>query len=214
MLAWIFSRNFNGFKDQKASQLQLIEEVFGIRVADIDQTLAESEKIDLQIDCPEVLLIIENKLKTSQHSNQLARYKEAIEKKYTNKATLFFFLTLCDESSLNNDWKNISYLSLLFAFDKIKNTGGICDNFHGWILLDYMETIRKFTNIVSTFIKNTGSFDRVFLEGKSTKKAKLEKGMNESLDEKFIRENQLETILQMHYFQKVRSYLKIPKNIM
>lgn len=210
MLAWIFSNDFYGFDKHKECRIRLIEKVFGLNISDVNRTLAESEKIDLQIDCLEVLIIIENKIKTSQHSNQLARYRETIQKKYPDKKVTYFLLTLCEEQCLDTHWKNVSYTQILSVLDEINTNKGINNNFHGMILLDYMETIRKFTTVIFEFINDTKNYDRVFLEGKATKKVKLQRGIDELPNEKFIRQNQLETILQMYYFQKVRSYLKDP----
>ncbi len=211
MLAWILSDDFGGFNEHKECRISLIEKVFGLNVSKVSQTLAESEKIDLQIDCPEALIIIENKIKTSQHSNQLARYRETIQKKYPDRKAIYFFLTLCEELCLDTHWNKVSYTHILSVLDEINTNKGIRNNFHGMILLDYMETIRKFTTVVSVFISDTKNYDRVFLEGKATKKAKLQRGIDELPNERFIRQNQLETILQMYYFQKVRSYLKNPE---
>lgn len=53
--------------------------------------------MDILIKTEKMVIIIENKLKSSEHSDQLLKYTGAIEEKYKDQKSIFFFLTLIDE---------------------------------------------------------------------------------------------------------------------
>jgi hypothetical protein len=77
-LAWIFSKNCTAFTPEVKGEI--LFELFG-KDEETPQnfiplkSIAEIEDIDLFIECENIILIIENKIKSSQHSYQLYKYE-------------------------------------------------------------------------------------------------------------------------------------------
>lgn len=209
MISWMFSQNFEGFNNTKATQINLLNEIFELNITEIETSVSEVNAIDILIKCDNTILIIENKIKTSQHSDQLVKYQGVNLDLRHDQTRKYYYLTLCEEPSNNITWANISYSKILICLRKIENE--ILQNFHGMALQDYIQTINKFTSVAMHFISNTHDYDTVFKEGNKTKMQKLKIDMTEPTYQNFIRRNQLETILQKHYFQRVRALLNNPE---
>lgn len=76
----------------------------------------EWRNIDLLITSSEskIVIAIENKIKSSEHSNQLSRYKETVMKHFPNYQHYFLFLTLEGyDSSEPEVWYSIGYESII-----------------------------------------------------------------------------------------------------
>lgn len=75
--------------------------------------------IMIEFNTTKVALVIENKLYSKEHSNQLQRYYDEVEgdKKYQNYCKIFVFLTLSGEKPVDvidkRIWINISYSDIL-----------------------------------------------------------------------------------------------------
>jgi hypothetical protein len=70
----------------------------------------EWQNIDLLVQIDNLVIAIENKVYSNEHSDQLARYKELIETHFVNEKKLFVYLTpFGDESSANEFYINYSY---------------------------------------------------------------------------------------------------------
>lgn len=77
-LAWIFSTNCTAFTPEVKGEIlcQFVGDTMDNSKNYIPlKSIAEIEDIDLFIECANVCLIIENKIKSSQHSNQLYKYQ-------------------------------------------------------------------------------------------------------------------------------------------
>lgn len=144
--------------------------------------------------------IIENKIKTSQHSDQLTKYEDIINKNYQDSNKHFAYLTLIDEkaSSESGLWRNVTYGRLVqLLSESIKDLQNSTD---AVILKEYYYTIQQLDNAAQEFIKNPGNYPNVFTDGcKSNKKKQY--GTSEL--SRFIGMNNLETIFQKMYFKKV-----------
>lgn len=80
------------------------------------QILREWEDIDILIYTEEFIIAIENKIDSSEHDNQLKKYREIIENKYKQQKKIYLYLTpLGVNSSNSNDWEIISYTDILDA---------------------------------------------------------------------------------------------------
>ncbi|HXJ99842.1 MAG TPA: PD-(D/E)XK nuclease family protein [Gelidibacter sp.] len=118
ILSWIFSENFKGILHTE--KIKLFKNLFNIDVKKIEFSLTEYKNVDILIKTDKDIVVIENKLKSSQHSNQLDKYQKTIDNDFNNIKTNYFFLTLIGESSINTNWKNISYNDLFIALKKIE----------------------------------------------------------------------------------------------
>jgi hypothetical protein len=74
-------------------------------------TKAQIKKIDILVEFiyenKECVLIIEDKIESNQHDNQLNRYSEIVKKKYENANQYFVYYKprfLNDEEPINNEW--------------------------------------------------------------------------------------------------------------
>ncbi len=66
-----------------------------------------------------IVVVIENKIKSSEHSNQLERYREVIEKEYINDKKLYVFLTPENTIPSDENWTNFSYTTIALLIDNI-----------------------------------------------------------------------------------------------
>ncbi len=198
ILAWIFSKDFNAINPN--DKKELLKKIFQLEnISDIKNVITESNKIDITIETETEILIIENKIKSSQHSNQLSRYEEFCEINYPNNKKRFYYLTLIDEESKTDNWKRISYVNIFkFLKDlKLKNA-----NNHSVVFEEYLNYLEKLTNVLLHFQENTRLYDMVFLDGKKKKSEKVD-FKYQNVYEKFIAENQLETILQKCFLNSI-----------
>lgn len=135
MIAWILSKDFQGFKEPVNCRKEILKNFFGLNdPEDIVEISTESDSIDILIKLDKVVLCIENKLKSSQHSDQLNKYKNFIDSHYGDVERRFYYLTLIDEESGNQDWINKSYRDLLSVLIELKNEKQIAENANGFIL--------------------------------------------------------------------------------
>jgi hypothetical protein len=83
----------------------------------------EWRNIDLLIVLPEDVIAIENKVDSSDHSNQLARYRKIIEENFQNKKQHFVYLTPFgndpDDQSESDRWMNYSYIQISEIIERI-----------------------------------------------------------------------------------------------
>jgi len=201
ILQWILSKDNKSLTSNQKNEF--ISDFLNISNFHISEIITEYEKIDILIKSENGIICIENKLKSSQHSKQLDRYKKSILKKYGEINTNFFFLTLIDENSNDNNWENISYNKLLKSLKKLK----IEKNTDGFILIEYIKTLENFSTIINDFLKKPSDFLNVFDDGSKTKHQKKKEIKN--IKQRFISDNQLETIFQKMYFKKVADFLQL-----
>jgi len=75
----------------------------------------EWQKIDLLIIFDTLVVCIENKIKSHDHSNQLSRYKETVDKNFKNHRKLFVYLTRTGEEpkAIGQNYITYSYESII-----------------------------------------------------------------------------------------------------
>ncbi|MCF8448218.1 MAG: PD-(D/E)XK nuclease family protein [Bacteroidia bacterium] len=96
------------FIDNRSGEISIID----IPKLKLEEALVKREwrNIDILIELSEVIIIVENKLFSTEHSNQLKRYKEIIHETYPDKKTVFVYLNPGGhESTLNSHYINLSY---------------------------------------------------------------------------------------------------------
>lgn len=111
-IGWIFSKDCDVFDDNEKN-LILKELVFGDSKKEIDLTPSvvsvEINDIDILITCGDRLVVIENKIKSSQHSNQLYKYE------YITSPNLLTALNLYKK------WKSIEFPDENFESEYLKS---------------------------------------------------------------------------------------------
>lgn len=203
IIQWILSSNNESISENGKNEI--ISMLFGIQDFKIKEIITEYKNIDIVIKSETSIICIENKLKSSQHSNQLKNYQKSIEKQYGDIKTYFYFLTLIGEESDETEWRNITYNSLLKVLTKIKKQ----ENKDGLILEEYIQTLNNFQHVINDFLKFPENYMNVFQDGSKTKSQKIKE--LKTPKQRFISENQLETIFQKLYFKKVAQKLNLDK---
>lgn len=208
MIAWILTSDFQGFNDRQESQSRLLRDFFGIAdPGEVKLVATEQSSIDILVDLGHTVLCIENKIKSSQHSDQLKKYQEHISKNYIDKVQKFYFLTLIEEAAESEKWVNKSYKELLKVLNSLKQNGAIADNFNGQLLQDYMLTLEKLLSAINAFLAEPGSCQNVFTDGGIKKAVKTSFSDTDCHLQLFIRANQLETFFQKIYFREASKHI-------
>lgn len=196
ILAWIFSSDFGGLTEKQ--KITLLEKTFGLNnIASIEKILTETYRIDILIETDKELIVIENKIKSSQHSDQLARYVEHFKKTHKIQPK-FYFLTLIEEKVKDSNWTRISYHHIYECLSTME----LLDNSQSIIFKEYRTYLAKLTSLLSEFQMNTAKYDMVFLDGKKRKEDKVN-FIYQNEHERFIADNQLETILQKSFLSSL-----------
>lgn len=86
----------------------------------------EWNHIDLLITCeaPQLVIAIENKIDSGEHSNQLQRYEDTIATEFANvpkSRRMFVFLTTDGEEASDEDWVSYSYADLHRVLSRVRN---------------------------------------------------------------------------------------------
>ncbi|HYX07751.1 MAG TPA: PD-(D/E)XK nuclease family protein [Bacteroidales bacterium] len=200
-LAWIISLNDSVFPIDKKKQF--LSELFNIsgEIGFEQSVYVETElnKIDLFIDTDNYQFLIENKLKSSEHSNQTFRYFDSIPSQFeaANKTRKFGFLTLVKDEPMNQEWIPISFEKLK---DSLENVEWNESKRETVFIKEYIQTLGNLTGVYNEFIDNHRNYANVFTDG-TKKKYEKERYKNELQD--YIRRNQLETIFQKAYLKTV-----------
>jgi hypothetical protein len=85
-----------------------------IEIEEMNLDLAEIKReflqIDILIEIENLVIIIENKIRSKEHSNQLNKYFEVAKKQYSKESVIaFVYLTLNGEDPSNDSYISISY---------------------------------------------------------------------------------------------------------
>lgn len=206
--AWIFSTNCEAIETKKKNIL--LQNIFQLKTnSTIINTQTERDGIDILIQTDKEIIVIENKIKSSQHSNQLSRYKEYCDKEFPNVTKYYYFLTLIGETSDDKNWKRISYSNI---YKHLKSLSLKPNDSHSVIVDEYLVFLKRLSSIVDDFTKNVKSYDMVFKDGKKKKKDKIN-FVYQNDNEKFIADNQLETILQKSFLVSLANKVETSKGI-
>lgn len=225
IIGWLFSENCQVFSLQQKSELlcnffNVEKQIFqDIRVK------VELYNIDILIltdeDTPKAACwVIENKVKSSQHSNQLDKYvkivngekvkignSERVISDYKNyKSKHYCFLTLVNEAPHNQIWKNCTYKKLA---DLLSNMS-LSRNNDSAILCEYIKCIKNLSEAVEVFLDEHQNYLNVFTDGSKKKVEKINKMVstqNKTIRD-YIAENGLETIFQKCFLSLVNQKAK------
>jgi hypothetical protein len=203
-LAWVFSPNCDAIAS--SDKEEFFFNLFGIR-GPIISVQTEKENIDIIIESDKDVVIIENKIKSSQHSDQLERYVNYCEKNFKSFNRKYFFLTLVNEKTQKPKvvisdtikWEKITYSDIYHKGFKLLNLKPKSNQ--SAIIQEYILFLKRLDSVLSDFQNNTIKYDKVFLEGGKKKQDKIQRNYNEN--EWFIASNQLETILQKCFLMRL-----------
>lgn len=209
VIGWIFSDDCKALTNQQKSEL--LCSLFHVNPSQtFNSFVVEVEHHDIDIliiTDNNTCWVIENKIKSSQHSNQLDKYYNIINgvpvkigrkiqtiQDYKQMKSHYCFLTLVDEKPQceKNVWANTTYKSFSLALKKaLTNTNGNNDSV---ILNEYLCCITNLATALDGFINNHQQHPEVFLDGANKKKR----------TGKYIADNGLETIFQKCFLSHIR----------
>ncbi len=129
------------------------DKVLGVSQYEIEQLdLSHAEirrewrNIDLLIIVNDIVICIENKFLSKEHSNQLTRYKEIIESEFNGSRKVFAYLTPFGESSFSeiDTYSFISYEMIVDILSRIISVYNdtINDSVHNYIS-DYITILKR-----------------------------------------------------------------------
>ena len=204
VIGWILSDDCQAYN--MAEKSTIIYEMFGVKsnrnFRDIRSCL-EYNHMDIYVVTDETtrdeqIWVIENKVKSSQGKDQLGRYF----KEFGSRKSHGLLLSLIDEAPAHNMWKANTYSSLYAILEKLPMSGN--SESHKVIVKEYVKTIRNLTSTVDNFINNPASYPNVFMDAHK-KKAEKESCIADYNDnERYISNNNLETVLQKLYLSKIK----------
>ena len=156
MLGWFLSPDENhglndkilkGFIQYIVEHFSNGKDVLPILMMDFHSFIIQREwkNIDLiaKSDKEKFVLCIENKIGTSEHDNQLDRYRKIIESEYPEYRRMFLYLSPDgDESSEPDCWYSMSYQNVLDIIEKTVDSVELPANAK-FLINNYIEIIRR-----------------------------------------------------------------------
>lgn len=219
VIGWLFSTECEALDKKQKSEL--LCKLFGETEKEFNTIKAKVEiyNIDILIITDEnepnpSCWVIENKIKSSQHSNQLDKYVDIVNgepvkigrssiqvndyKSISDKH--FCFLTLVNEKPQCSKvtWKNATYKDLASLLNNLQ----FQTHTDATILKEYRECIKDMTDILVDFLDNHQNYPHVFTDG-SKKKTEKDYTVIKNENGKYIADNGLETIFQKCFLLKV-----------
>jgi len=204
-LAWVLSDDCNAIESE--GRQCLFKNLFGVD-EQITEIQTERNNIDIFIQTENNIVVIENKIKSSQHSNQLDKYKKYCTENFPKSETHFFFLTLIDEHASDKDWHQLSYSTI---YSHLNNLNLKKNATHSSIIKEYLIFLKRLDEVRKDFNKEVSKYEMVFRDGNKKKQdKKRDDYTGEKKDYKwFIATNQFETILQKSILIPLNNKLKL-----
>ncbi len=157
VLAWLLNPNENhGFGDLYLREiLQILTEksenskydVFKLLLLDMYSfyVYREIDNIDILLVSSDenTVIAIENKVYSTEHSNQLNRYRKIIESKYRNFEKIYIYLTPEGEEASDSNWDALSYCDVVESLEKLYDKVDIKDDVR-LLVKNYIETLRRY----------------------------------------------------------------------
>ena len=196
-LAWIFSGSNTHFSDD--TKTKILSSWSNTPVTGkLKKLIVEYKNIDILLEFEDVVIAIENKIKISEHDNQLAKYTETLAGDYPDHKVIKLFLSLAGEAPTEPDWIKLEYDSVLASLKSFPVSSEI--------IQDYAENLECLVSAKNEFLNDHTKFPNVFTDGNKPKPQKLlELSILPNLPAtaKYISFNGLETILQKVFFRRL-----------
>jgi hypothetical protein len=200
MLAWIFESTVLA----AARKSEILSELTGqageyavLRVS------TEHDHIDVLIETEAAVIAIENKIKITEHDEQLARYEESLADHVLPRR--YVYLSLLPEAITNSHWTVKSYGELHSAL--VRHVFASPRDFDEHAFNEYVEAVSHLAGVVALFDADHRQFTNVFTDGGRTKRDKRIRVSAYTTPQNYVRSNQLETALQRHFLEKIRSQI-------
>ena len=235
VIGWMLSDKCKAFEPNgKRIRSKILQDIFKIEESGrVDEfksinAIIEWKNIDILVvtnngEPDEKCWVIENKIKSSQHSDQLTRYAKIMDceylmssrqypeffkdqnkydgkdfnrNPYKNNKKEYCFLTLIEEKPLSANginWKSTQYSDLSKCLKDALNEAGNSNNIDYLFVQEYLNCITQLDSSVKVFLYNHRDYCNVFTDGWMPKE---EKPKGYTGLQKYISDNGLETIFQ------------------
>ena len=153
-----FSRNFLAMlsKDIVPTKLNFFDMFYGnIEKIIVSREVAvKNGRIDILIELEikkenrrNIVIVIENKVDTGEHDNQLGKYKEFLCERYKDHTKVMLYLSPDKSEPSDNDWTAIDYGFIYTVLNRIDTE--TADNTIKTLINDYKKTIRSEFNMTN-----------------------------------------------------------------
>jgi hypothetical protein len=117
----------------------------------------EWEHIDLFISCqqPPFVVVIENKVDSKEHSNQLSRYQAMMKHHFPDHRPLYVYLTPQGEEPSEGDWVSYSYSDIYRVLSRVRTT------YNNAIGEDVVVFLNHYLNLIGTRFMNDAKIDEL-----------------------------------------------------
>ncbi len=117
----------------------------------------EWEHIDLLIACrqPAFFIVIENKVGAQEHSNQLRRYEQAMNRHYPDAHPLYVYLTPIGDEPSEDRWVSYSYEDIHRVLTRVRTT------YHNAIGEDVLIFLDHYLSLIGTRFMNDEKIDEL-----------------------------------------------------
>jgi hypothetical protein len=118
----------------------------------------EWEHIDLFISCqhPPFVIVIENKVDSKEHSDQLGRYKATMKHHFPDHRPLYVYLTPEGEEPSEGEWVSYSYSHIYRVLNRVRTT------YNNAIGEDVLVFLDHYLNLIGTrFMNETEESKRI-----------------------------------------------------
>jgi PD-(D/E)XK nuclease superfamily len=117
----------------------------------------EWKNIDLLITCkePRFAVVIENKIGSHEHSNQLSRYQATMRENYPDLPALYVYLTPDADEPSDESWVPYSYADIHRVFERVRET------YRNAIGDDILVFLDHYLNLLGTRFMNDEKVDEL-----------------------------------------------------
>jgi hypothetical protein len=149
--------------------------------------------------------VLENKIKSSQHSNQLQKYQGIVKKQFDGVGQHYTYLTVIGEPAKKiqegSEYHNYTYGCLVKELEAYFSDAQSARNADWIIANEYFKAIQQMTKVTETFLSAPANFRRVFEDGNKGMETKFKgyEGKTLNDDEMYIASRGLETLMQKYY---------------
>lgn len=153
--------------------------------------------------------VLENKIKSSQHSNQLQKYQEIVKKQFDGAGQHYAYLTVIGEPASKikegKEYHNYTYGCLVKELAAYLSDAQSACNADWTIANEYFKAIQRMTRVTDAFLEDPAKFPHVFIDGNKRMDAKLKSDQGKPIndDDRYIASRGLETLLQKYYFYDI-----------
>lgn len=153
--------------------------------------------------------VLENKVKSSQHSDQLQKYQKSVKKQFDGVEQHYAYLTMIGEPAKKiqegAEYHNYAYRSLVKELVAYFSDGQSARNADWTIANEYFKAIQRMTRVTDAFLEDPAKFPHVFIDGNKRMDAKLKSDQGKPIndDDRYIASRGLETLLQKYYFYDI-----------